>query len=121
MRAQGFVRRSRDGTHRYPPAPRRLAVNSFALSGTWTVTPEAATARGGARLDARVVGRHVYLVLSSPGRPRTVRVALDGRALPPVTASEQRLYELARPPDLHPHRLTLRPAPGVSGYAFTFG
>src|SRR4051794_2930597 len=78
-RAQGYPRRGapRDGTHAYPAAPAHLAANAFWLSGGWTVTPEDATARGGARLDAEVVARHVYLVLSGAG---AVRVALDGRA-----------------------------------------
>src|SRR4051794_19509936 len=123
MRAQGFGARGRprDGTHAYPAAPLGLRTDEFWLSGTWAVTPESATARRAARLDAEVVGHHVYLVLSSPGRARTVRVALDGRPQRAVTVRGQRLYELARPPDLHPHRLTLRLDPGVSAFAFTFG
>ena len=38
---------------------------SFALSGTWNVTKEAATAVADAEIDARVTARKVFLVLSS--------------------------------------------------------
>ena len=120
MRAQGFPPGGRpsDGTRAYPAAPPNLPVNDFWLSGTWRVTPEAAMARRGARIDAEVVARHVYLVLSGRG---TVRVSLDGRPRAPVRVDGQRLYELVRPPDLQPHRLTLRLDPGLAGFAFTFG
>jgi hypothetical protein len=64
----------------------------------------------------------VYLVLSSAGnRPRPVRVLLDGRSVGTVTVRGQRLYELVSLPEAQQHRLTLRFAPGLSGYAFTFG
>ena len=120
LRAQGFPKpgRPRNGTRTYPRAPRELATNGFWLSGRWSVAPESATARRGARLDAEVVARHVYLVLSGHGR---VRVSLDGRRQRTVSVDAQRLYELARPPDLKPHRLTLRPDPGVAAFSFTFG
>jgi hypothetical protein len=120
LRAQGYPKpgRPRDGTHTYPRAPRKLATNGFWLSGTWDVGVESATARRGARLDAAIVARRVYLVLSGRGR---VRVSLDGRHERTVAVDAQRLYELARPPDLRPHRLTLRPDPGVAAFSFTFG
>jgi len=80
-----------------------------------------------------VQGKHVYLVLGSAGRkPRQVQVLLDGR---PVTARQagadvhggratvtnQRLYTLVSLPRDEQHHLTLRFAPGISGFAFTFG
>ncbi len=106
---------------------------SFALSGTWNVTKEAAKAVAGAEIDARVTARKVFLVLSSEDeRPRQVEVLLDGR---PVTASEagadvrggrvtvtgERLYRLVELDRVEDRRLTLRLPAGVSGYAFTFG
>src|SRR5262249_19332555 len=120
MRAQGFGAggRPRNGTHTYPAPPTRLKTNEFWLSGRWTVSRASADAGRGAGLDAQVVGRHVYFVLSSPVRARTVRVWLDGRPQPPVVVRGQRLYEVARPPDLRPHRLALRLASGTSGFSF---
>ena len=38
-----------------------------------------------------------------------------------LTVTNQRLYTLVSAPSDERHRLTLRFAPGVSGYAFTFG
>ena len=71
-------------------------------------------------------------MLGSPGQARSARVLLDGRPLPDRLAGEdvhggvlevdaQRLYRLVDLPRVERHRLTLRLAPGISGYAFTFG
>jgi hypothetical protein len=99
-----------------------LALNDFALLGTWRVTGQSATAVRNARIDVAFQAAHVYLVLSSAGnRPRPVRVLLDGRSVGTVTVRGQRLYELVSLPEAQQHRLTLRFAPGLSGYAFTFG
>lgn len=123
----------RPGTHRYPGFPGRLPLSRLALSGTWGVSDDAAEAGRGAGLDLSFQARKVYLVLSSAGgRSRPVHLTLDGR---PVRAREQgadtrggtvrvtsqRLYELLDLPGVERHRLSLRPAPGVSAYAFTFG
>jgi thiol-disulfide isomerase/thioredoxin len=123
MRAQGYPQSGapRNGTHAYPTAPAHLAANAFWLSGDWTVGPEDAAAGAGARIDAEVVARHVYLVASSLDRARTIRVTLDGRPQRAVRVVGQRLYEVADPPDLRPHRLSLRLDPGLSAYSFTFG
>jgi hypothetical protein len=133
-RAQGWLpREPLAGRHDYTRAPGDLPLNAFAYGGTWDVGPEAATAAAGATIDAEVRARNIYLVLSSAGgRARPVQVLLDGR---PVSARQagadvrggravvrsQRLYTLVTLPRNERHRLTLRFAPGVSGFAFTFG
>src|SRR3954454_11723099 len=112
------------GTREYGPAPGRLPLSHFALSGIWRVDGESATAVRDARLDATVRAKNIYLVLSSKGDvPRRVAVALDGRpsAAGGVMVRRQRLYRLAALPAVGTHRLTLRLPPGVSGFAFTFG
>jgi hypothetical protein len=59
-------------------------------------------------------------------------VLLDGRPIPArlagsdvhngsATIEAQRLYRLVDLPAVAQHRLSLRFAPGISGYAFTFG
>jgi hypothetical protein len=80
-----------------------------------------------------VVGKGVYLVLSSRGdRPRPLRVELDGEPIRAadagsdvhggvVTVRRQRLYRLVQLDRTEEHGLTLRPAPGIAGSAFTFG
>jgi cytochrome c biogenesis protein CcdA/thiol-disulfide isomerase/thioredoxin len=102
---------------------RDLGLNRFSLRGPWKVGLEEATAgRGGARLDARVRAKAVYLVLSSPGRrPRRVRVTLDGRPYRTVTVREQRLYTLVSLAHPANHLVGLRVDGGLSAYAFTFG
>ena len=132
-RAQGWVPgRPRRGTHTYA-APATLKESRFALDGTWRVDRESAEAVRGATLEASVVGRGVYLVLSSRGgKPRRLGVELDGHPIRAadagvdvrggsVTVRGQRLYRLVQLDGTERHRLTLRFAPGISGYAFTFG
>jgi cytochrome c biogenesis protein CcdA len=133
-RADGWLDgEPKPGRHTYPGVEGRLPLNAFAYGGEWTIGREAATAGAGATIDAQVQAKNIYLVLSSARRrPRSVQVLLDGR---PVTGGEagadvhggratvtgQRLYALVSLPRNERHRLTLRVAPGVSGFAFTFG
>ena len=132
-RAKGFLPAGlRPGTSAYPGVE-DLPPVAFALSGTWNVSGESATAVSGAELDARVTARKVFLVLSSRGeRPRDVEVLLDGKPVKRAeagadvaggraTVAEERLYRLVSLPDVQDRKLTLRFPPGVSGYAFTFG
>jgi thiol-disulfide isomerase/thioredoxin len=133
-RAQGWVNGPKAGLHDYGSGvAANLAVNDFAYGGTWSIAAQPATAVSNAEIDVELQAKNVYLVLSSAGdRPRPVRVLLDGRPVPSaeagadvhggvVTVRGQRLYTLVSLPRDERHRLTLRFAPGVSGYAFTFG
>jgi cytochrome c biogenesis protein CcdA/thiol-disulfide isomerase/thioredoxin len=133
-RAQGWIDAPKAGTHDYgAPATGQLALNDFAFSGTWKIAGQPATAVENAGIDVEFQAKNVYLVLSSAGgRPRPVRVLLDGRPVPTrlagadvhagvVSVTGQRLYTLISLPGDQRHRLGLRFAPGVSGYAFTFG
>ena len=134
-RAKGFSPVGpRDGTHDYAAASASsLPQSVFSLGGRWEIDRESARAVLGATITARVVGKAVYLVLSSDGdRPREVRVELDGRPIRArdagadvrggvVTVRSQRLYSLVKLDPLGEHVLTLRLDSGVSGYAFTFG
>jgi cytochrome c biogenesis protein CcdA/thiol-disulfide isomerase/thioredoxin len=123
-----------DGTHDYEAAaPSALQPSVFSLGGRWRIDRESARAVRGATITARVVGKAVYLVLSSDGgRPRRVHVHLDGRPIAPADAGEdvrdavvtvrrQRLYRLVQLDSPAEHVLTLRLDAGVSGFAFTFG
>ena len=133
-RAEGWLHPPRPGLHDYGgPVTGRLALNEFALSGRWRIGEQPATAVSDAGIDVRFEARRVYLVLSSPhGRPLPVRVLLDGRPIAPrdagadvhggvVTVRRQRLYSLVALPSERQGQLSLRLAPGVTGYAFTFG
>jgi cytochrome c biogenesis protein CcdA/thiol-disulfide isomerase/thioredoxin len=133
-RGDGWIDEPRNGTHDYGVAPTRsLSLNEFAFSGTWQIASQPATAISGAGIDVEFQAKNVYLVLSSAGeKPRPVQVLLDGRPISAreagadvhggvVTVRGQRLYTLVSLPRDERHRLSLRFAPGVSGYAFTFG
>jgi thiol-disulfide isomerase/thioredoxin len=113
--------------------PAELPPDHLGYGGRWRVGDEAATAVAGARLELDFGARRVYLVLGSAGGvPRAVKVLLDGRPISPraagrdvlngvVRVQRHQLYELIDLPRTERHRLTLNFAPGVSGYAFTFG
>jgi cytochrome c biogenesis protein CcdA/thiol-disulfide isomerase/thioredoxin len=133
-RAQGWRDGPHEGTHFYgATAPAQLALNEFAYSGAWNIAAQPATALSGAGIDAEFKAKNVYLVLSSQAeQPRTVQVLLDGRPISAkdagadvhdgvVTVRGQRLYSLVSLPADEERQLSLRFAPDVSGYAFTFG
>jgi thiol-disulfide isomerase/thioredoxin len=130
QRAEGFAVAPRVGTRTYG-APAALPLSRFALEGRWRVTDEAATAVRDARVSALVQAKDVYLVLSGAGRSAgRVQVRVDGRLAAgagtdvrggAVMVRGQRLYHLVHLPAAGRHRLELRVAPGVSGFAFTFG
>jgi thiol-disulfide isomerase/thioredoxin len=117
--------------------PRALAVNEWALEGTWTVTPRASVmSRADGRIVFRFHARDVHLVLAAwhAGTPVPYRVLIDGK--PPGdahgldvdeagdgTVIESRLYQLIR----QSGSITDRTAEvaffdqGVEAYVFTFG
>jgi len=112
-------------------APAKVPENEFAYRGPWRIEFHSATAAGGS-LELNFGARRVYLVLGTvDGRPRRVRVTLDGKPIGAaagsdvhggtVTVRAQRLYELVDLPRVGQHLLRLEPEAGVMGYAFTFG
>jgi hypothetical protein len=109
---------SRPGTSTYRTYGGQLPDSHFSFGGTWKLTDEAATAGADATLTGRVVGKDVYLVLGGRG---TVQVLIDGKLSKTVRVTSQKLYHLFSAPQVEKHTMTLKFAPGVSGYAFTFG
>lgn len=107
-------------------------LSALRYGGLWRVAPWSATAVRGAGLQLTFRARRVYLVMGSPGRPRPVRVLLDGHALRSSVAGQDvhgavasvsfdRLYRLVELPGVQTHTLTIEASPGVSVYDFTFG
>ena len=88
-RAEGYAPRNAPDPARnsYPAAPETLPDNTFALSGSWELDPESATAGAGAAIDATTISQKVFLVLSPPEEggwdPR--RILLDGE---PISAAD---------------------------------
>ncbi|MBJ7328947.1 MAG: cytochrome c biogenesis protein DipZ [Solirubrobacteraceae bacterium] len=132
-RATSFDGELVEGDHTYEPLPGpTLPTNHLRYGGPWNVTKEEAIAGQGAALQLGYHAQRVFLVLSSPGKPRRVRLELDGKPLPNrlagtdvrdgyVTVREDRLYRLVDLPQTGDGTLTLHPEPGVRAYAFTFG
>lgn len=122
-RAQGFVNGTiSTGTQNFGTPPRKLPSGKSAYSGRWKIEDQNATALAAdSRIDVNFRARRVYLVLGSPGRSRPVTVELDGKPLKTVNVTNQKLYNLVDLDSVQDHRLTLRVAPGISGFAFTFG
>jgi cytochrome c biogenesis protein CcdA/thiol-disulfide isomerase/thioredoxin len=132
-RAEGYVDGPvSPGARDFGSGSAKPPLNGIELRGRWTISPEAAEAGPGARLELHFKARRAFLVLGSPDRTRTMRVLLDGKPIPARLAGEdvhdgvvridhQRLYRLVDGRRAGEHRLTLEPDAGVSGYAFTFG
>ncbi len=110
-----------------------LHPSQLAFGGRWAIAEDAATAARRASLALRFDARRVFLVLGSAGAPadRCGSCSTAGRSPTPLagpdvhhgvaTISNQRLYRLVDLPRPGDHLLTLRPAAGIAGYAFTFG
>jgi cytochrome c biogenesis protein CcdA/thiol-disulfide isomerase/thioredoxin len=97
---------------------RDLEQDELAYAGRWRVTAEEIVAGLSARLRLRFRAREVHLVLGGQG---PVTVLLDGKKRNTVRVSGSRLYTLLRLPTVRTGLLELHFAPGVRGYAFTFG
>jgi cytochrome c biogenesis protein CcdA/thiol-disulfide isomerase/thioredoxin len=118
------------GTHDFTLG--RPGENELSYGGEWKITEQPAIAKKDARLALNFGARRVYLVLGSPGKPRRVKVILDGKPISIadqgtdvhngyVTVTDERLYNLVELPRVEHHVLELVPEEGVQGYAFTFG
>jgi thiol-disulfide isomerase/thioredoxin len=110
------VEPDREATYKFP---RVLFPDELAYSGLVRVERQRIVAGPGARLRLRFHARQVNLVLGGSG---PLQVFLDGKLRRTVQVSgEPRLYTLLDLPQLQNGLLELRFAPGLEGYAFTFG
>jgi thiol-disulfide isomerase/thioredoxin len=125
-----------DKSHVYA-APAQLGLNSWALSGDWTVKRGAAALnKSGGRIAYRFHARDLHLVMgpAEPGTSVRFRVLIDGK--PPGGSrgididdqgngaiTEQRLYQLIRQPKPIVDRLFEIEFldSGAEAFAFTFG
>lgn len=138
-RSSGFASPERerlDEPHMYP-APTRLDLNDWAVSGDWTIARHAAVLNEpGGRIALRFQARDVHLVMGPTVEGSSVpfRVLLDGRS--PGTShgldiddegdgtlTEQRLHQLIRVAGPVGERLVEIEflGAGVEAYCFTFG
>ncbi|WP_448608679.1 thioredoxin family protein [Geodermatophilus sp. URMC 60] len=129
--------RAATGAPRRYTAPSRLAPDHWALSGGWTVQPDAVHLdEPGGQIHHRFSARDLHLVMTPPARGTQVRfsVRLDDQPPGPDhgedtdhdgtgTVSEPRLYQLVRqrgPVTARTFEITFS-TPGVQAYAVTFG
>jgi thiol-disulfide isomerase/thioredoxin len=122
--------------HDYPD-PRRLGLNQWAPTGSWSLASHAAVSAGaGARVKFQFQARDVNLVMgpASPGDSIPFRVILDGEAPGAAhgddvdeagqgTLTDQRLYQLIRQPgSIGERRIEIEYLDaGAEAYCFTFG
>jgi thiol-disulfide isomerase/thioredoxin len=117
--------------------PARLALNSWALSGTWTISDDrAVVGASGGRIAYRFHARDLHLVMAPETRGKNIRfrVLLDGK--PPGASHgldidqdgqgllvQQRMYQLIRQPGPIVDRLFEIEflEPGAAAFSFTFG
>ena len=136
LAARAQLRQSRPAAARRPDASapaRRRSTRTSSPSGASGSSSASAPSRGRrAAVEADVGARRVFLVLSSPGRPRRARVLVDGRPVPDALAGpdvrdgvavirRQRLYRLLDFGRVERHRIAIELERGLAGYAFTFG
>ncbi len=132
------------GLHEYGALPARVPpLSMLHLAGAWRIGAWSAAAVRDSQLQMRFRSRRVYLVMGLTRRPtatasgaasetRPVQVLLDGHPIPAAVAGSdvhagtvgvgfERLYRLVNLPSVQTHTLTVRAAPGVSLYDYTFG
>jgi thiol-disulfide isomerase/thioredoxin len=129
--------RATTGAPRRYTAPSRLAPDSWALTGKWTVQPAAVRLdEPGGGIAYRFTARDLHLVMAPPssGTPVRFGVRLDGAPPGPDcgvdvddagagSVREPRLYQLVRqrgPITARTFEITFLD-PGVQAYAVTFG
>ena len=118
-------------------APRRLALNEWALAGEWTMGRQATVLSSpNGRIVCRFHARDLHLVMgpTRPGSSVRFRVSIDGQPPGPAhgldvddhgngTVVEPRLYQLIRQPKpIVDRQFEIEfLGVGVSTFAFTFG
>ncbi|CAN5407114.1 cytochrome c biogenesis protein DipZ [soil metagenome] len=132
-RAMGWINQPTEGEQSFGEVDaKRLNLNQFAFGGNWDITGEEATAVKDSTVSVPFKAKRVFLVIGAKGAPKLLQVELDGKPIPANLAGEdvknstakisaQRLYRLVELPEAGEHTLSLKFAPGISGYAFTFG
>jgi len=122
--------------HRYS-VPARMALNSWALSGTWNIeTDRVLAGAAGGKIAYRFHARDLHLVMAPETRGNAIRfrVLLDGK--PPGsshgtdvdedgqgTLRDQKMYQLIRQPGpIVDHLFEIEFLdPGAAAFSFTFG
>ncbi len=103
--------------------PSKLTNNSFALEGTWIVTPEYSSPSKGSTLHLNFDAKKVFLVARPVNGSVTMKVVM-GEGIPSqtITVDSDSLYQLVDLPESGRHTLIIEfPEGNVEVFAFTFG
>jgi cytochrome c biogenesis protein CcdA/thiol-disulfide isomerase/thioredoxin len=123
-RSTGFVspeKLQRDALAQYS-LPKTIARDSYALEGSWMITPEYARGNAGGKLVLKFDAREVYLVARPVAGESMVQVTLDGAPSDQqLSITADGLYTVVSLEESGLHILELEFGDTVELYAFTFG
>ena len=102
--------------------PTSLALNKFALSGTWQFTNNhASLTQGPGTIRLHFSSGKVYMVAASD-KPITIHISVDGKPQPDVTVQMSQLYTLFDSSEYSEHTIDISiPDAGFEAFTFTFG
>jgi thiol-disulfide isomerase/thioredoxin len=103
-------------------APSSLALNTFALDGTWKfVSDGAVLTKPNGTIKLKFHSGKAYIVAKSP-EAVSVGVTVDGKAQPSVQIGRSDLYTVYDSQDYTDHTIELTiPSAGFEAFTFTFG
>ncbi len=113
---------SASATEKSYSLPNNLALNTFALEGTWQFSPQNATlTQGSGKIQLRFSSGKVFMVASSK-KPIVLKIFVDGQPQPDVTVTSSQLYPLFDSSNYTEHTLEIQiPESGLEAFTFTFG
>jgi cytochrome c biogenesis protein CcdA/thiol-disulfide isomerase/thioredoxin len=120
-RVQGFAGSSDSYATGHFTTPANLAVNSFGLTGNWTIGQESITAGQGAGITLAFHASDVYLDVGGTG---TLTVSSGGSSKVIRVSGAPDIYTVASGYPAQPVRngtVTIKLSPGLQAYSFTFG
>jgi cytochrome c biogenesis protein CcdA/thiol-disulfide isomerase/thioredoxin len=99
-----------------------LALNNFALQGTWQFIDDHATlSKGPGKIRLHFNSGKVFMVASSD-QAQTLNISVDGKPQADITVQMSELYKLFDSTDYSEHTIDITiPQAGFNAFTFTFG
>jgi cytochrome c biogenesis protein CcdA/thiol-disulfide isomerase/thioredoxin len=98
--------------------PASLPDDSFALSGTWSVSDESLTSKAKASIALNYAASDIYLDVGGTG---TITATVDGRTTTYRVSGAPDIYTVLHRTSEEEGVLRVSLSPGLSAYSFTFG
>jgi cytochrome c biogenesis protein CcdA/thiol-disulfide isomerase/thioredoxin len=101
----------------------QLALNNFALEGTWRFANDhMVLLRSNGLIKLHFSSGKLFIVADSRGKPTTLKIRVDGKQRPDVTVGTSQLYTLFDSDDYSDHTAEIQiPDAGFEAFTFTFG